>query len=260
MTYQTLQFQVTGNIARVTVNRPDALNALNKTVLEELLAVFGEINRNADVRGVIVTGAGEKAFVAGADIAGMKGLSPTQAGEFCRLGHNCMNAIQHCKWPVIAAVNGFALGGGLELALSCDFIYASQTAKFGLPEVNLGIFPGFGGTQRLPRLVGRNRAKEIILTADMMTAEQAFEFGIVNKICEPAALIAAAEATLGKIATKGPLAVQAAKRCVNLGTDLPLAQGLEIEAGEFPQIFSSQDAHEGITAFVEKRKPTFKGN
>lgn len=258
-TYQTLNVSVDNRVARVTVNRPEALNALNRTVLEELQAAFRSLAERSDVGGVILTGAGDKAFVAGADIAQMKDMSPTQAGEFCRLGHNCMNGIQNFKHPVIAAVNGFALGGGLELALACDFIYASKTAKLGLPEVNLGIFPGFGGTQRLPRVVGRARAKELVFTADMVTADEALAYGLVNKVCEPQDLIAATEAALKKILAKGPLAIQAAKRAINQGTDLPLPQGLEIEAEEFPRIFASQDAKDGIAAFLVKSKPSFKG-
>lgn len=257
--FTTLNVTVENKIARVTINRPEALNALNRTVLEELRTAFAGFDKDDGVRGVILTGAGEKAFVAGADITQMKGLSPVEAGEFCRLGQHTMRVIETCRVPVIAAVNGFALGGGLELALSTDFIYATKNAKFGLPEVNLGLFPGFGGTQRLSRLVGTARAKELIFTADIIGADEALAIGLANKVFEPQNLIASAEETLRKILAKGPVAVRLAKRVINEGATLPITAGLEVEAATFPQIFATEDCKIGIGAFLEKRKPDFVG-
>lgn len=260
MTYQNIKLEINGPVARVTINRPKVLNALNPDVLSELIDAFTSIqNKIAEVKGVLVTGEGDKAFVAGADIAAMKTMSPLEADQFCVLGHKCMRLIETTPQPVIAAVNGFALGGGFELALSCDFIYASKAAKFGLPEVNLGIFPGFGGTQRLSRLVGRNRAKELAFTADMISADDALALGIVNKVCEPQDLLPQVEATLAKIMTKGPVAVRLTKRVINEGTDLPLASGLNLEQTQFPLVFATDDRVEGVTAFLEKRKADFKG-
>lgn len=272
-TYKTLNLETQNQITRVTVNRPEALNAINQNVLEDLLAVFSDLFTQNEVRGVIITGAGEKAFVAGADISQMNDMTALQADEFCRLGHACMNAIQNFKYPVIAAVNGFALGGGLELALACDFIYASNHAKLGLPEVNLGLFPGFGGTQRLARVVGVNRAKEMIFTADMLSAEEAFRIGLVNKVVDVGAhgvrpqeagvchtpLLEAAEETLRKIASKGPVAVRLAKRVLNEGSDLSLAAGLELEASQFPLTFATEDRKIGVEAFLNKKKAEFVG-
>lgn len=259
MNLQTIIMQVDKNIARVTVNRPQAMNALNREVLTELRDAFRAIDADASLRGAIVTGAGEKAFIAGADIAAMREMSADGSREFCLLGHETMNAIENCRVPVIAAVNGFALGGGLELALSCDFIYAAKTAKLGLPETNLGLFPGFGGTQRLARIVGRTRAKELIYTAAVLSADEALALGLVNRVTEPGTAVESAEATLRKILAKGPLAVEAAKRAVTRGTDLPLAQGLAIEIEEFPRVFASEDARTGLTAFLEKKPPVFAG-
>lgn len=260
MTYQNIKLEIAGKIARVTINRPKVLNALNADVLRELIDAFTSLAaKSGEVGGVIVTGEGDKAFVAGADIAAMQTMTPLEADTFCLLGHQCMRLIETCPVPVIAAVNGFALGGGFELALSCDFIYASKTAKLGLPEVNLGIFPGFGGTQRLARLVGRARAKELVFTADMISADEALSLGIVNKVTEPQDLLVATEATFAKILSKGPVAVKLAKRVINEGADLPLASGLALEQIQFPLVFATDDRVEGVTAFLAKRKAEFNG-
>jgi enoyl-CoA hydratase len=260
MSYENLLLEIQDGIATVTINRPKALNALSKSVLEELLKAFTDIGKNQpEVKGVILTGAGDKAFVAGADIAAMQGMSALDADEFCGLGHSCMRAVETCEVPVLAAVNGFALGGGFELALACDFIYAAKPAKLGLPEVNLGLFPGFGGTQRLARLIGKNRAKELVYTADMISADQAYDLGIVNKVVEADQLMAAANETMKKILSKGPIAVKLAKRVINVGTDLDLASGLQFEQVQFPIIFATEDKNEGVSAFLEKRKANFKG-
>lgn len=259
MSFENIILEVTGSIAKVTINRPKVLNALNPSVLKELLCAFSEIeSRAGEIKGVIITGSGDKAFVAGADIAAMQTMTPLEADTFCLLGHKCMRAIETCSVPVIAAVQGFALGGGFELALSCDFIYASSAAKFGLPEVNLGIFPGFGGTQRLARLVGRNRAKELAYTADMISASDALQMGIVNKVVESTDLMNEVEKTLHKIFSKGPVAIRLVKRVINEGADLPMASGLAFEQTQFPLVFASEDRVEGVTAFLEKRKAEFK--
>ena len=257
--FETILFAVEDGVATITINRPKVLNALNDTVLADLTRCFRDIRRHEEVKGVMITGAGDKAFIAGADIAVMEGMTPLQARHFCEAGHRCMRAIEMCHAPVVAAVNGFALGGGLELALSCDFIYAATNAKMGLPEVNLGLFPGFGGTQRLPRLIGRNRAKELIYTARLLSAEEAFSWGIVNKVVEPAELLNAVKGVLKTILKKGPVAIQLAKRVMNEGTDLPLASGLAFEENTFPMIFGTEDKTEGVRAFLEKREARFTG-
>ncbi|MBL7686267.1 MAG: enoyl-CoA hydratase/isomerase family protein [Deltaproteobacteria bacterium] len=259
MSYKNLIVETNEGICKVQVNRPAALNALNPEVLIDLSTLVHEINKNPEIKIVILTGAGEKAFVAGADIAAMKDMTPLQAKEFCDLGHRVMKQIENCHKPVIAAVNGFCLGGGLELALSCDFIYASDNSKLGLPEVNLGIFPGFGGTQRLPRLIGKNRAKELIFTAKMLSASEAYEWGILNKVVPAADLLKEVEATAKEILKKGPVAVRLAKQAANEGTDLDIHSGLAIEKALFPTVFSTEDKVEGVTAFLEKRKAAFKG-
>lgn len=259
MEFKNLLAESNAGIATLKINRPQALNALNPEVLTELSVFFHEANKNADIQAILLTGAGEKAFVAGADIAAMKTMTPLEARTFCDLGHQAMLQIENCRKPVIAAVNGFCLGGGLELALSCDFIYASENAKLGLPEVNLGIFPGFGGTQRLSRLIGRNRAKELIYTAKMLSAQEAFDLGIINKLTSGADLLGEAEKTLREILKKGPVAIELAKKAVNEGTDLDLASGLNLERAIFPLVFATEDRTEGVSAFLEKRKAEFKG-
>ncbi len=257
--FETILVSIENKIATVSINRPKALNALNDVVLKELTQCFESFKNNSDVAAVILTGAGEKAFVAGADIAAMQNMTVLQAEKFGEIGHHCMRTIETCSVPVVAAVNGFALGGGLELALSADFIYASTNAKLGLPEVNLGIFPGFGGTQRLSRLIGRNQAKELIFTAQIISAEEALRLGLVNKVCEPAALLDEVKKTLGTILKKGPVAVALAKKVVNEGVDLPLSSGLQLEAVTFPITFSTEDKQEGVKAFLEKREAKFTG-
>lgn len=259
MSYQNLILTKDGPIATVTVNREKAMNALNADVLKEIQSCFSQLSGDADVRVVILTGAGEKAFVAGADIAAMSTMTEADAVEFGKLGHGAMNAVDHCKKPVIAAVNGFCLGGGMELALSCDFIYASEKAKLGLPEVNLGLFPGWGGTQRLARLAGKGIAKELIFSARILTAAEAKDYGIVNKVCAPENLLNDVRAIAGEIAKKGPVAVQMAKQVVNEGFDASLPQGLEKEKTSFPKCFATEDLKEGLAAFLEKRPAQFKG-
>jgi len=259
MSYETLLLEAQDGIGTLKINRPKALNALNEAVLNELIKVIHEINAREDIKVVILTGEGEKAFVAGADISVMKTMTAMDARRFCELGHHAMHLVETCQKPVIAAVHGFCLGGGLELALSCDFIYASENAKLGLPEVNLGIFPGFGGTQRLSRMVGRHRAKELIYSARLLSAEGALQWDLVNRVCSPEALMSECEASAKEIMAKGPVAVELAKKVINQGSDLDLTSGLALEKATFPLIFATEDRLEGVTAFLEKRKANFKG-
>ena len=259
MGYKNLLVEVTDGVAVVTINRPQVLNSLNGETLAELRQAMHEINRRNDVRAVILTGEGGKAFVAGADIAEMKAMNAVEAFAFSCLGHEAMRSIDRLTKPVIAAVNGYALGGGLELALACDFIYASEKAKLGLPEVTLGIFPGFGGTQRLPRLIGKGRAKELIYTGKMVDAAEAYTLGIVNKVVAHDQLMEEAMKTARAIAQNGPLAVGMAKDAVNNGYDEARAEGSAIEMTTWGNTFATHDQKEGMGAFLEKRKPAFKG-
>lgn len=259
MSYQFLLVDKKDFIATVTVNREKAMNALNPDVLGEIRSCFDALSEDHEVRVVVITGAGEKAFVAGADIAAMSKMTPPEAAEFGKLGHAALGAIDRCRKPVIAAVNGFCLGGGMELALSCDFIYASEKAKLGLPEVGLGLYPGFGGTQRLGRLVGKNIAREIIFTARILSAQEALGLGIVNRLCKPDELMATVMATATEIGRKGPVAVQAAKKVIHDGFDRSLKEGLQLELDDFPKLFSTEDVKEGLGAFLEKRQAFFKG-
>jgi len=259
MTEVNVRVEVEGPFATVTVDRPRSLNALDTRTLQELEKAAGDLAQRAEVRGVIVTGGGEKAFVAGADIAEMNGMDPDRARHFGALGQRVMDVIAALPMPVVAAVNGFALGGGCELALACDLIYASETARFGLPEVSLGLLPGFGGTQRLSRLVGRARAKELIFTGDMIDAAKAKEIGLVLEVVPLPELLGHARAALERIAKKGPLAVRRAKEAIDRGADLELADGLHIEREVFSDLFASTDRREGMKAFLEKRPPVFTG-
>ncbi len=247
-----------GRVSTMTINRPDKLNALSPEVLSDLKAAIEETARRDEVRAAVITGTG-KAFVAGADIAAMRDMDEAEARGFGALGHDVFNTLEQLRFPVIAAVNGFALGGGCELALACDFIYASTKAKFGQPEVNLGIIPGFGGTQRLPRRVGPGLARELIYSGKVIDANEALRIGLVNALFEPDQLLARAQKTAADIATKGPLAVAAAKRLIRDGVDIPLTQANKRERDAFGELFDSADQAEGMTAFLEKRAPDFKG-
>lgn len=259
MAEMNVRLEVEGPFATVTVDRPKSLNALDTRTLQELEKIAGDLALRSDVRGVVVTGAGEKAFVAGADIAEMNGMDADRARHFGALGQRVMDAISALPFPVVAAVNGFALGGGCELALACDFIYASENARFGLPEVSLGVLPGFGGTQRLTRLVGRARSKELIFTGDMVDAAKAKEIGLVLDVVPLPKLLGHARAALERVAKKGPLAIRRAKEAIDRGADLDLADGLEIERQLFSDLFNSADRTEGMKAFLEKRPPVFTG-
>jgi enoyl-CoA hydratase len=259
MGYKNLLVKAEEGVALIKINRPQVLNALNEETLRELQQALKEVAGRKDVRSVILTGEGDKAFVAGADIAAMKAMKPTEALIFSRLGHDTLGMIENLHQPVIAAVNGFALGGGLEIALACDFIYASEKAKLGVPEVTLGIFPGFGGTQRLPRLVGKGRAKELIFTGGMIGAVEAHTLGIVNKVFPADKLMEEVTKTARAIAQNGPVAVSMAKGSVNAGYDEGGTEGEAIEITAWANVFATHDQKEGMGAFLEKRKPQFKG-
>lgn len=249
-----------GAIVLLTLNRPEKMNALNGELIGELTRAVTALDGDASVRAVILTGAGEKAFAAGADIAAMQSLSPAEARGFSEAGHRLGAAMEDAHFPIIGAINGFALGGGCELALSCDFLYASDKAKFGQPEVNLGVMPGFGGTQRLARRVGMGRARELCYTGDMIDAAEALRLGLVNAVTPAAELLPRVQEIAQKIATKGPLAVAQCKRVLVRGADVPLATANELETLGFSALFGSQDQREGMKAFLEKRKPSFSGS
>lgn len=260
MAYTTLLFDLTDGIATVTVNRPDKLNALNATVIAELDEVAGRIEREAGIRGVILTGAGPKAFVAGADIGEVGGQGATDGQARARAGQRMMRRLEQCGKPVVAAVNGFALGGGCELAMACHIRIASETARFGQPEVKLGIGPGYGGTVRLPRLVGRGRALELLLTGAMIDAQEAWRIGLVNRVVAADQLLADSRRLLGTILENGPLAVRACLDLVDAGLDLGTDEALRLEASWFGLLSSTGDMREGTQAFLEKRKAVFTGS
>jgi enoyl-CoA hydratase len=247
------------HVVTVTLNRADKLNALNEELLTELGRALRELSRDATVRCAILTGAGDKAFAAGADIASMREMTAVHAKLFADLGHRVGHALESTHFPVIAAVNGFALGGGCELALACDFIYASERAKLGQPEVNLGVLPGFGGTQLLSRRVGTARARELCMTGDMIGAEEALRIGLVNAVVPHEELLPRVRAVAEKIASKGPLAVAGIKRVVVRGADVPLPTANELESTAFAALFGTYDQREGMAAFLEKRTPKFEG-
>ena len=258
-TYENLILDVKDGIARVTVNRPKVLNALNEKTVREIHAVFSSLRDNPDVGVVILTGSGEKAFVAGADINELAVMTPLQGEASSKLGQLALREIELLGKPVIAAINGFALGGGCELALACHIRFASESAKLGLPEVGLGIMPGYGGTQRLPRIVGLGVALELITTARMIDAQEALRIGLVNRVLPPADLLPHCEKVAGEILSRGALAIRYAMDAAIRGLETDLTQGLEREAGHFGLLAATKDMHEGLKAFLEKRKPTFTG-
>lgn len=258
MSYQTLLTALENNTFIITVNRPDKLNALNKTVIEELSMAIDEVYNDDEIKSAIITGAGEKAFVAGADISEFLQLDKDSGEALARKGQQTVfDKIENSPKPIIAAVNGFALGGGCELALACHFIIASDNAKFGQPEVNLGLIPGYGGTQRLAQLVGRNRAMQFIMTGEMIKAEDAQQYGIVNKVAPQQRLLYEAKEILQIIHTKAPLAISKIIECINNFDHTQ--QGYDFEIKKFGECFSTEDMKEGVNAFLEKRKANFKG-
>lgn len=259
MEFKNVLLEIRENIAIVTINRESKLNALNSETIQELTLLFKGLATRDDVRVAIITGAGNKAFVAGADISEMESMTVLMAKEFANKGHNLMNTIETMPIPVIAAVNGYALGGGAELALACDFIYASDKAKFGLPEVGLGVFPGFGGTQRLTKRIGTARAKELILSGEMIDACTALDLGIVNKVVEADKLMDESIGIAKKIASKAPFAVKLAKELIELASNVDIKRGFKVEADYFSLCFATEDQKEGMKAFLEKKKVDFKG-
>jgi len=259
MGYDNLLLERDGGVAVVTLNRPSVLNALNRATLRELGAAMAELRDDEAVRAVILTGAGEKAFVAGADIRELAELTPVGGQAYAAAGQRLFDAIEQLGKPVIAAVNGFALGGGCELAMACTIRIAADTAKFGQPEVKLGVIPGFAGTQRLPRLVGKGRALELILTGATIDAAEAYRIGLVNRVCPAAALMGEARVMAQTIAGLAPIAIRHALEAVNRGLDMTAADGGAFEAALFGLVASTDDMREGTRAFVEKRKAAFTG-
>lgn len=259
MAYENILREDREGVAFVTVNRPDKLNALNAATIGELHHCFDTLAVDDTVRAVILSGAGEKAFVAGADISELAVQTAITARPLAMRGQRMMDAIEACPKPVVAAVNGFALGGGCELALACHLRTAADTAQFGLPEVTLGIIPGYGGTQRLPRIIGKGRALELILTAERVKADEALRLGLVNKVYPAAELRAQTEKLVRRMLAMGPLAVRYALDAVNHGADMPLADGLNFEATFFGLLAGTEDCREGMRAFLEKRPAKFAG-
>jgi enoyl-CoA hydratase len=255
---QNIMLERDGAVATVTLNRPDKLNALNAATLEELDGAFRELRADDAVQAVIVTGAGEKAFVAGADIGELVKQTPGSGKETSRRGQQILRGIELFPKPVVAAVNGFALGGGCELALACHVRIASENASFGLPEVSLGIIPGYGGTQRLARLVGRGRAIEMTLTGQRIDAQEAHRIGLVNRVVPLASLRAEARALCDAMLKNGPVAVRAALEAIQRGTEMPPDESMVLEANIFGVTIATEDYREGMNAFLEKRKPAFK--
>ena len=256
MNYNNLIVEIENRVALVTLNRPQALNALNKDLLDDLSNFFTDADSNDEIRAIILTGSGEKSFVAGADIKEFSNFDGTQGEQLAAKGQeNVFDKIENCKKPVIAAVNGFALGGGLELAMASHFRIASTNAKLGLPEVTLGLIPGYGGTQRLPKLIGKGRAMQAIMTADMFTAERAYEIGLVNEVVEQAELLNRAKEIASKIVKNSSVAIRHAIRAINASDK---ENGFAIEIESFGNLFEEDDFKEGTTAFIEKRKPNFK--
>ncbi len=259
MTYENILLEKKSSIAYVTVNRPKVLNALNSATLEELRAAFTDIKADREIRVAIFTGAGEKAFIAGADINELAQRDAVTGKEYAARGQSVLDLIENLGKPVIACINGFALGGGCEIALACTMRLASDNAKLGQPEVKLGIIPGYGGSQRLPRLVGKGLANQILLTGEMITAQEAHRIGLVNEVTAPAELIPRGEAIAAKIIANAPLAVQYTLEAVNRGMEMPLAEGLYLETALFGVACATEDKKEGTTAFLEKRPAQFKG-
>ncbi|MFO8085438.1 MAG: enoyl-CoA hydratase-related protein [Desulfobacterales bacterium] len=259
MPYENIFLDVEENIALITFNRPKQLNALNNALFDEFSDALDHISNNEAVRVLILTGTGDKAFVAGADIREIARCNTLSAKLFAEKGQRVILKLQQLAIPVIAAVNGYALGGGSEIVLACDFAYASETAMFGLPEITLGLIPGFGGTQRLTRLIGTARAKEMIYTGKMISAAKAYEYGIINKVCAPESLMDEINKTAQKITSKGRVSLRAAKEVMNSGMNADLETAMAMEANAFALCMASEDAMEGTSAFLEKRQPVFKG-
>lgn len=254
--YTTVLTTLENGIYTVTINRPDKLNALNRDVMSDLDKVMDEVESNEEIRAVIITGSGQKGFVAGADISEFVGLSGSEGGALARKGQDIFFRIENCSKPVVAAVNGFALGGGCELAMACHFRIAAENAKFGQPEVNLGLIPGYGGTQRLVQLIGKGRALELLMTGNMIDAQTALQYGLVNHVVPQEELLNKTRSILELISSKAPLAIS---RCITAANAAYSDKGYEAELKAFGESFETEDMKEGTSAFLEKRKPAFKG-
>ena len=259
MNFENLLLERDGGVAILTVNRPKVLNALNTQTLDELRRAILELKRDDGVRAVILTGAGEKSFVAGADINELATQTPTSGREHAMSGQHILDLVEHLGKPVIAAINGYALGGGCELAMACTIRIAADTAKLGQPEINLGLIPGYAGTQRLARIVGRGRALELLLTGDQISAPEAYRLGLVNRVVPAADLMAEAKKLAATLAAKAPIAVRYILEAVHKGVEMPFAQAQVFEATLFGLVASTEDMREGTKAFLEKRKADFKG-
>lgn len=259
MTHQTLTYEVADGVALITLNRPKALNAINQMMIQELAHIFTQAEQDADVRVLILTGAEEKAFAAGADITEFQRMNSLEALHSSQAFQGLFNRIEHLRKPVIAAVNGFCLGAGCELALACDFIFTSDRARFGQPEVNLGFIPGGGATQRLARRIGSARAKELIYTGEMIDAQEAYRIGLANKVFPGPELMAAARKFAQQVMSKGAVTLELAKKVINEGYETDLKSALGLEAQAFALCFGTEDKTEGVSAFLEKRQPQFKG-
>ncbi len=254
-----IEISRTGSIHTITINRPDSLNALNPDVLQSLVLEFEDIARDQSIRVVLIRGGGTKAFIAGADIRSMAQLGPRPIADYLELGQRALRSIETCTVPVVAAIHGFALGGGLELALACDLIVVAESARLGQPEVNLGIIPGFGGTQRLIHRCGIGQARRLCFTADLVSGSEAFAIGLADKVVPDSQFLDQVQAIAEGLASKAPLAVQGAKRVINRSQDTTLLSGLRLEVEEFLRLFGTADREEGMDAFLQKRKPTFTG-
>jgi len=259
MNFKTILYEISEQIAIITINRPDKLNALNHLTLQEVDRAFESISENDEVKGVLLSGAGGKAFVAGADISEIQKLSLEEGKSFARYGQAIFNRIENFSKPVVALIDGYALGGGCELAMACHLRFATEKSKFGQPEVNLGLIPGYGGTQRLPRLIGKSAALEILLSGGMLSSERALQLGLVNKIIDAEKLLDEGKALLKSILSKGPLAIKYVLETVNRGLDMPIAKALRLEADYFGMACASDDMKEGTSAFLEKRSANFQG-
>jgi len=257
--YQYIIYDKSEGIAQITLNRPEALNAWSKELAKEFLTALEDAGNDSEVKVVVITGAGEKAFSAGADIKAMVGMDAIKARNLSKMGYKICNAIENTEKPVIAAINGYALGGGMEVSMACDFRIASEKARMGQTEINIGLIPGWGGTQRLTRLVGKAKAKELVFTGKIIDAKTAYQWGLVNKVVPPDELKAAVREFALELAGKAPVALRLAKTLIDKGTDIDLETALALEKEGFGVVGSSEDLQEGVSAFTEKRKPLWKG-
>lgn len=259
MQFKYIIYEKSEGIATITLNRPEALNAWSKELAKEFLSAMDDAQKDENVKVVIITGAGEKAFSAGADIKAMKGMTALKARELSQMGYEICNAIESIEKPVIAAINGYALGGGMEVSMACDFRIASEKARMGQTEINIGLIPGWGGTQRLTRLVGKAKAKELVFTGKIIDANTALQLGLVNKVVPAEEFMTAVKQFAKELAGKAPVALKVAKSLIDVGADIDLKAALALEREGFGVVASSEDLQEGVSAFIEKRKPVWKG-